>query len=728
MPSRRHATLKFVAALLFVSMAHAWCQMPACPVVADHAATPAEAAYSEGRFADAEALDQQALSQKPQDALLTAALVRTLLREGKVAQASSAANAALVANPHAAPLLTALAEVQLRLGEPWLALQSLDAAAAADHCYARQYLIRSRALRIDSMYASERKEIRQAYAIDPNDADIQHAWQSIIAPADEVQGTEKSLSTMNDLDADTRQKAEATMQSLLPLLHEGSETCQPPAAVTTYTLPLQPTFADGKHINGYQLEVELPQGKARMILDTAASGLFITRAMAQQNSFQPAPGDPPGTVRAATVRIGPLEFHNCIVGVSDAPFAGRADGFIGTDIFAPWLVGINYRLAKLTLAPLPQQSDVLPADRSQSPDLAGFTPVYHRRQYLLVPIDFPNQSRKLFILATGMRSSAMTSEAAHTLSKMTMNFTNSEQTTTGAKVQFYRETFDMQLANLAPIHQGHILELDPSVIDQNAGFEIAGMLGLDVLQPLNLQLDYRDGLVKFESATASNIPTSDKSKIASASRGAQPESSEPACNSSDMADRPVNSTIEAKVTGSVDLSHLKPGKEIWVQVVHGLTYPGCTLDANATIYGHVISATSSKNPAAAEASLQFDHGDCTGHQKQPLSLRLIALVAPPDNESKRMHDITPTEVAGGGRQIGGSPTSQDATSGGPFDDNLNPQGPPQTVHPGIVIRMPELRLDPIGGPGCSARLTSTGRAIRFGPGSELILTMFVPAH
>ena len=84
----------------------------------------------------------------------------------------------------------------------------------------------------------------------------------------------------------------------------------------------------------------------------------------------------------------------------------------------------------------------------------------------------------------------------------------------------------------------------------------------------------------------------------------------------------------------------------------------------------------------------------------------------------------PTEVAGGARQMGGSPNGMDAVSGNAFDDDLNPGGPPKTIHPGIVIRMPQVSLQPEGGPACSARFTSTHRNIELGPGSELILTMF----
>jgi tetratricopeptide (TPR) repeat protein len=720
----RFSRSSWVAVLLLWPAVSVWGRAPACSTVATGSATPAETAYSESRYADAEGLYQQELAQHPQDVELSAALVHTLLHEGKLAQAATQMNAIQSASPHAAPSLAALAEVQLRQGEPWLALQTLDAAAAADPCYARTHLIRSRALRIDSMYASERAEIQSAYDIDPTDPDIQHAWLSIDSPAHDIEGTEKSLQTMTDIDAETRQKAEATVHSMLPLLSENSQTCKVLPALPSATLLLQPTFADVKHIDGYRLEVEFPQSKAKLIVDTAASGLYISKALADQNGFQPGPGDPPGTVHINSVHIGPLEFRDCIVGVSDMPFAGKADGFIGTDIFASWLITLDYRLAKMILAPLPQQATVLPGDRSIPPELADFTPVYHRRQYLLAPLTFGNKSRKLFILATGMRFSAMTPEVAHTLSKMTVNFTNSEQTAQGTKVQFYREVFDIQLANLQQIHQGHILELDPSVIDRNAGFQIAGMLGLDVLQPLTLHLDYRDGLVKFETTEAGVTPVFGKrTTIASASSAPESNAGTPTCQSSDNRDLPIKSTIEARVPGGLDSGRLKPGKDVFVKVVYGMVYPGCTLDADSILYGHVTSATSTKNPNASELSLIFDHGDCTDHAKKQLSLRLIGLVAPPD-ESRRMHDEIPVEVAGRGQQIGGSKTGNDAvTALNGLDDNLNPSGPPHTVHPGIVVNMPAMKLEPEGGPGCSARITSSNRSIELGAGSEMILTM-----
>ncbi len=707
---------KLIFAVLIFQASSLLSQTASCPAAPAQTVTPAATAYGEGRYADAEQGYAQSLVQQPHDASIAAALVKTLLHEGKIAQASDRVTAALADDPRSAPILTAQAEVQLREGEPWLALQTLDAAAAADRCYARIHLIRSRVFRIDSMYASERAEIEKAYEIDPKDPDILYAWRRVVSPAQEIEGIDKALPTMKDMDAETRQKAEESMNSMLPLLSENSQTCKIEPAVQSATLHLTGTMEDGKHLDGYRLDVQLPKTSARLVVDTAASGIFITKELADANGLQQGPNDPPGTVHADSVHIGPLEFRDCMVGVSNAPFAGKADGMIGTDIFASYLLTIDARDSRLTLDPLPPLAGVLPGDRATPPELADYTPVYHRRQYLLVPVLLNNKVRRLFVLDTGMRFSTMTSETAHAISSTKANFTNAMQTASGRAAQVYRDNFDFQFAKLSMPRQSHVLEWDLSTLDHDMGFEVAGMLGFDILQTLNLSLDYRDGLAKFEPTKDEGSPAHAKeAKIASAAPAN--DTSVPACQEFENRDWPVESTIEARVTELMDSAHLKPGKEVFVKVLYGLTYPGCVLTQDSILYGHVTAAASSKNPNSSELGLVFDRADCEGRQKQQLPMRLIGLVGPRD-QSSMLHDALPTEVAGGPRQM------SDATAGtNGRDDNLSPGGPPHTVHPGIVVRMPKVKLEPEGGPGCSAKITSSDRTIQLGPGTEVILTV-----
>lgn len=707
----------FSAAVLLVS-AQVQGQTSACRAAEPHPSSPAEKAYKDGFYAQAEQLYAQALGEQPQDAAVAARYIEALLHQDKVAQAAEQVKSALSANPNAAAVLTAQAEVQLRQGQPWLAMKSLNAAEAVDPCYARVHLVRSRIFRIDSLYASERSALQKAYDIGVTDPDILLAWSHIVPAAQEIEGTVKALGTMKDLDPQTRAKAETTIASLLPLLREDSQTCKGLPTMASASIPLLASREDGKHVDSFRLDVKFPKASAKLVLDTAASGLFISKALADQNGFERAVGAPMGTVQADTVQIGPLEFHDCMVGVSEIPFPGKADGFIGTDLFASYLITIDGYRAKLNLDPLPPQPGVLPGDRVTSGELADYQPVYHRRQYLLVPVTIENKTRKLFVLDTGMRMTAMDSETAHAVSNTRMNFTNSLPTKSGQPAQVYRDSFDYQFAGQSTSRKsGTILEFNPSAIDHNTGFDIAGLLGFDILGSLTMHLDYRDGLVKFESAE-SNTP---RSKEETAKRAAAEDDSQE-CATFDTTDIPLNEALELKVMGTLDSAHLKPGKQIFAQVVHGLIYPGCTLNTDAIVYGHVTAVSSSRNPDRAELGLVFDHGDCAGQPKKPLSLHLIALLPPASEAPNSLHGAVPTEVAGGGRQISNTVASTNA-----YDAQLSVGGKPHTVHAGVVVGMPKMKLEPLGGPACSARITSSSRSVQLGTGAELILMLELPA-
>ena len=190
------------------------------------------------------------------------------------------------------------------------------------------------------------------------------------------------------------------------------------------------------------------------------------------------------------------------------------------------------------------------------------------------------------------------------------------------------------------------------------------------------------------------------------------------CASLSDTEIPLNTMIRAKVTNLIDAAHLKPGKKVWLNSAYGMVYPGCTLDQDAAIYGTVTSAASSKNPNASELSLEFSSADCTGHSKQPLKLMIVGLMAPPD-QLKNSHDSMPTELQGGARQI-----SDTAANTNGYDAKLNPGGSAHAIHPGVVFGYKNVKLEPQGGPQCSAKLTSTERNIELAPGA--ILLMVVP--
>jgi hypothetical protein len=709
--SLRFLRLTQISCVAVVSLvtASGHAQTAQCPAIESHPETPALLAYGQGQYSHAEDLYGQALNAAPQDLQIHAALVQTLLHEAEIPRASSEVDKMLAVDPHSAITLTAQAELQLRQGEPWLALETAKAAEGADRCYARAHLIRSRVLRIDSMYATERAEIQRAYDIDPTDPDIRHAFLSIVSPAHEVEGIHEGLAAMKDIDEESRQKATNSMLAMLPMVTENSQTCKVLPSVESAALPLLPFYLDPKHVDGYRLEVDLPQTKVKLTVDTAASGVYITRALADQNGLKADPNDPPGTVRAEKVTIGPLEFRDCLLGVSETPFAGKADGFIGTDIFASYLITLNQPQSKLVLNPLPKQADVLLGDRASAPELHDFTPVYHRQQYLLVPVMLNNKTRKLFILDTGIRFSTMTPEVAHSISTTKMNFTNPVQTVSGSTLQVYRDSFNMQFANVSLAHESHVLEFDPAAVEQNSGLQIAGMLGFDMMHSLVLHLDYRDGLVKLESPEGEGAMGHGNTAIAAN----QDEKME--CPKFDDSDLPTSATLEVKVMNLLDSSHLKPGKELLLKVVNEFHIDKCIVPEGSYVYGHVTEASSSKGGGKSQLGLVFDHADCFGHSKSEMTLKVLGLVAPP-GEYVGLHSALPAEVSGSGRQISNAVI-------GAYDENLNPGGPPHTLHPGIVAGYEKVKLNPVGGPGCSAQFSSAESSVRLWTGSSLLMTV-----
>jgi hypothetical protein len=179
---------------------------------------------------------------------------------------------------------------------------------------------------------------------------------------------------------------------------------------------------------------------------------------------------------------------------------------------------------------------------------------------------------------------------------------------------------------------------------------------------------------------------------------------------------PTNSTVEAKVM-SIDSSKLKPGKEIWLKVARGVIYQSCRLETDSVVYAHVLSAAGGKGATSSELSLSFDHADCSGHDKQPFKLHVIAVIGPPD-QKRHMHEDMPSQVAGSGRQIDSAAAGTSAV-----DMDLNPGGSPHTVRPGIVLGVPDLKLEPAAGPECSDKMTSSAAKIQLGTGSELILAL-----
>jgi len=190
---------------------------------------------------------------------------------------------------------------------------------------------------------------------------------------------------------------------------------------------------------------------------------------------------------------------------------------------------------------------------------------------------------------------------------------------------------------------------------------------------------------------------------------------QPQCRPNADLDIPMASTIQAKVSSQIDSGHLKVGKEIWVSVVNGVAFPGCTLLPGSAIYAQITDASSLKTSNASELGLAFDHVDCSGSGRKAMALRLIGLRGPNDRSTSQFEQLP---MGGNSPHLGNNnvPKAQIGA-----DSRFNPGGPANTVHPGIVVGLPNMKLEVEGGPGCSARISTTERSVQLQSGSLLIL-------
>jgi hypothetical protein len=503
-----------------------------CHVIPAHEPSPAEKTYLSGNASQAESLYREALGKTPHDAALTAGLVRSLLREQKVDDAASAVTAELAAAPNSVPLLTASAEVQYRQGRIAQAFATVNQAFKIDPCNPRLYLISARIFRLNSMYASERRDIATAHALDPSDVDIRRTWLGTLPASHRVDEQKQFLASANGMDAEERARAESSLTNLMNKVNNPNQNCHVASDISSTDLPMVPILAEGnsRRIQSWGLRVFFNGKETILGVDTGASGLIINRAVADRAGLKPADriqlagvGDqgPQGgfVAHVDSIRIGTLEFRDCTATVTDRKDILSMDGIIGTDVFSSYLVTLDYPMRKFLLSQLPPRpsdpgghSGTLnteagdqaagasgqPQDRYIGPTMKDYVGFFRSGHDVIVPTRLNGKAERLFIVDTGAFSSSISPETAREVTKVHGNSPDAIRGLSGnvAKVSF-SEAVLFQFGGIQQ-QNNDLYTFDTTGLSRGAGVEISGFLGSTVLRQLTISIDYRDGLIKFD--------------------------------------------------------------------------------------------------------------------------------------------------------------------------------------------------------------------------------------
>ena len=490
--------------------------------------------YRTGKFDDAIEKYNQVLATNPKSTDALAGLVRTYLKQNNVDKAEEAADRAIAADPSSTVAQTAQAEVYFRQGKIVEAEQQLVKVVNTGELNARAYWGLARVRSAISMHKKAKDLLERAHAFDPSDPDIQRYWMDTLKRPERIKALETYLASPTNDDSDMREGMTKYLNLMKDREQHSDRRCRLVNKVDATSVPLLRMMMDPTHMHGYGLNVKFNDQNARLLLDTGAGGLLVKKSIAEKAGIKPVVQAKVGGIGdksdmdaylgyADSIRIGNLEFQNCLVAVTQKTLEGGDDGLIGADVFSDYLVGIDFTNEKLKLDPLPKRPNETasvsslktvsededddestdpkqlrgPQDRYIAPEMQNYTRVYRFGHNLLIPTRVSEIPAKLFLIDTGSFTNAISPTAAREVTHVHVEpgikirglsgSVNKVMTADKAILQFSRFRQENQ----------ELISWDFTKISKSLGTEVSGFLGFATLRMFEMKIDYRDGLVDF---------------------------------------------------------------------------------------------------------------------------------------------------------------------------------------------------------------------------------------
>ena len=507
--------------------------------------------YRQGNFPGAIAAYDRYVKEHPESPDGYSGLVRVYLKQKDVEQAAQTAEKG-IAQSDSPRIRSARAEVWFRQGRIADAEKEWVAIVNSGYPEARAFLGLARIRDAVAMYKSATALIDKAHALDPNDSDIQEAWISTLSRAKRIQYLEETLAGKNNWDEEEREGVQNYLEYLKQRAKQDKAPCRLVSKVTDTQTPLLPLLIDPSHLHGYGLSVALNGHKTKLLLDTGASGILVTRSVAEHAGISKISTTSVGGIGdkgrrtgyvgiADSIKIGDLEFQNCSVEVIEQRSVVGDDGLIGADVFEHFMVEIDFPNQKLKLSQLPKRPGAIepmlalnsedhdsqdpdtegskedakagenkstseknpapgaePQDRYIAPEMQSYTHILRFGHYLLIPTSIGNVPSKLFLMDTGATMNVISPAAAREVTKV---HGDSDMIVKGIS----GKVNDVFSANRAVLVFGRLRQenqemtaFDTKRLSDGIGTEISGFLGFTTLRVLDIKIDYRDALVDFQ--------------------------------------------------------------------------------------------------------------------------------------------------------------------------------------------------------------------------------------
>jgi tetratricopeptide (TPR) repeat protein len=461
-----------------------------------------------------------------------AGLARVYLKQEKPADAYTAALKGVALTPDKPPAIVALGEVYFRQGKFREAEESYLKPLMNCDVDAREYLGLAQIYYATSNYKRAADVLKQAYKLDPDDPDVQRDYMDTLTRSERLKFLKDYLSRQTNEDAEEHTGLQHELSILEDESAKAGAHCRLTTKLNATETPLETLLDDPVHVRGYGLKVKFNGTSARLLLDTGAGGILIDRKIAEKAGIKKVLeietkgiGDKGGMAGylgfADSIQIGGLEFQGCYVDVVNRGSVIGDEGLIGADVFASYLVDIDFPNAKFKLTqlpPYPDEAGAAPAptlesepvgaphlhDRYVAPEMKDYTRVYRFGHMLLIPTRVNNSLPMMFLIDTGAFDNSMTPLAASQVTKISGDDLDTIKGISGeVKKVYVAHKANLQFANFRQ-NREDLITFSLDGMSNSIGTEIAGVLGFRMLFMLDIKIDYRDGLVDF--ALGKNIP------------------------------------------------------------------------------------------------------------------------------------------------------------------------------------------------------------------------------
>jgi predicted aspartyl protease len=372
--------------------------------------------------------------------------------------------------------------------------------------------------------------LKQAYKLDPDDPDIERDYMDTLTRSERLKFLKDYLSRQTNDDAEEHTGLQHELSILEDEIAKAGPHCRLTTKLTQTETPLEILREDPVHIRGYGLRVKFNGASAKLMLDTGAGGILIDKKIAEKAGIKKVLeietkgiGDKGGTAGylgfADSIQIGDLEFQGCYVDVINRGSVIGDEGLIGADVFASYLVDIDFPNTKFKLSQLPPYPDEAAAaptleseplgaprlhDRYVAPEMKEYTRVFRFGHMLLIPTRVNDSPPMNFLIDTGAFDNSMTPLSAKQVTKISGDDLDTIKGLSGqVKNVYVAHKANLQFARFRQ-NREDLITFSLDGMSDSIGTEIAGVLGFRMLFMLEIKIDYRDGLVDF--TLGKNIP------------------------------------------------------------------------------------------------------------------------------------------------------------------------------------------------------------------------------